>query len=103
MYILTQATDFKYATYMCTVTCELEVEFEGDNITLDIAEEGVVLPDGWKITPCSHPRIILSKPTYKKKLHIHQAECFYVTSNRSKKIRFTTIDLVHVYQLASCT
>ena len=65
MYILTQATDFKYATYKCTVTCELEVEFEGDNITLDIAK-GVVLPDGWKITPCSHPRVILSKPTYKK-------------------------------------
>jgi len=48
------------------VTCELEVEFEGDNITIDIAKEGVVLQDGWKITPCSHPRVILSKPAYKK-------------------------------------
>ena len=48
MYILTQATDFKYATYKCTVGFE-QVEFEGDEITLDIAE-GVILPDGWKIT-----------------------------------------------------
>ena len=70
MYILTQATDFKYATYKCKVTCELEVEFEGDEITPDIAKEGVILPDGWKITPCNHPRVILSKPTYKKN-YIH--------------------------------
>ena len=48
MYILTQAIDFKYATYKCTVGFE-QVEFEGDEITLDIAE-GVILPDGWKIT-----------------------------------------------------
>ena len=40
MYILTQETDLKYK---CPVDCEQEVEFEGDEITLDIAEEGVVL------------------------------------------------------------
>ena len=60
MYILTQETDLKYK---CPVDCEQEVEFEGDEITLDIAEEGVVLPDGWKITPCSHPRVSLSLHT----------------------------------------
>ena len=49
----------------------LEVEFEGYEITLDIAKEGVVLPDGWKITPCSHPRVILSKPINIQKKYIH--------------------------------
>ena len=93
MYILTQATDFKYATYKCTVGFEREVEFEGDEITLDIAEEGVILPDGWKITPCSHPKVSLS-------LHTHQAESLSMqTSNRSKEIRFTVLN---VYQLARC-
>ena len=93
MYILTQATDFKYATYKCTVSCELEVEFEGDEITLDTAEEGVMLPDGWKITPCSHPRASLS-------LHTHQAESLSMqTSNRLKEIRFTVLNM---YQLARC-
>ena len=53
------------------------IEFEGDEITLGIAEEGVVLPDGWKITPCSHPRVSLS-------LHTHQAQSLSMqTSNRS--------------------
>ena len=92
MYILTQAIDFKYATYKCTVGFE-QVEFEGDEITLDIAEEGVILPDGWKITPCSHPRASLS-------LHTHQGESLSMqTSNRSKEIKFTVLN---VYQLARC-
>ena len=58
-YLLTQATQFKYATYKCTVDYEQEVEFERDEITLDIAEEGVILQNGWKITPCYHPRVSL--------------------------------------------
>ena len=92
MYILTQAIDFKYATYKCTVGFE-QVEFEGDEITLDIAEEGVILPDGWKITPCSHPRASLS-------LHTHQGESLSMqTFNRSKEIKFTVLN---VYQLARC-
>ena len=93
MYILTQAIDFKYATYKCTVSCEQQVEFEGNEITLDIAKEGVVLLDGWKITPCSHPRVSLS-------LHTHQAESLSMqTSNRSKEYRFTVLNM---YQLARC-
>ena len=93
MYILTQATDLKYATYKCTVGFEQQVEFEGDEITLDIAEEGVVLLDGCKITPYSHPRASLS-------LHTHQAGSLSMqTSNRSKEIRFTVLN---VYQLARC-
>ena len=40
MYILTQTTtDFKYTTYKYTVGFEQQVDFEGDKITLDIAEE----------------------------------------------------------------
>ena len=91
--ILIQATDFKYATYKCTVGFEREVEFEGDEITLDIAEEGVILSDGWKITFCSHPRASLS-------LNTHQAENLSMqTSIRSKEIRFT---ILNVYHLARC-
>ena len=93
MYILTQATDFKYATYKCKVGFEQHVEFQGDETILDIAEEGVILPDGWKITPCSHPRASLS-------LHTHQGESLSMqTSNRSKEIKFTVLN---VYQLARC-
>ena len=93
MYILTKATDFKYATYKCKVGFEQQVEFERDEITLDIAEEGVILPDGWKITPCSQSRARLS-------LHTHQAESLSMqTSNRSKEIRCTVLN---VYQLARC-
>ena len=69
------------------------VEFEGDEITLDIAEEGVILSDGWKITFCSHPRASLS-------LNTHQAENLSMqTSIRSKEIRFT---ILNVYHLARC-
>ena len=93
IYILTQGTDFKYATYKCTVGFEQQVEFEGDEITLDIAEEEVILPDGWKITPCSHPRESLS-------LHTHQAESLSMqTFNSSKEIRLTVLNM---YQLARC-
>ena len=35
------------------------VMFEGDEITLDIAVEGVVLENGWTITPYTHPGVSL--------------------------------------------
>ena len=35
------------------------VMFERDEITLDIAVEGVVLENGWTITPYTHPGVSL--------------------------------------------
>ena len=35
------------------------MKFEGDEITLDIAVEGVVLENGWTITPYTHPGVSL--------------------------------------------
>ena len=35
------------------------VIFEGERITIDIAEEGIVLENGWRITPFSHPAVSL--------------------------------------------
>jgi len=36
-----------------------EVMFEGDKITLDIPKEGLVLENGWTITPHTHPGVNL--------------------------------------------
>ena len=34
-----------------------EVVFEGEQITLDIPEEGIVLDSGWTITPHTYPGV----------------------------------------------
>ena len=39
------------------------VMFEGDKIMLDIAVEGVVLENGWTITPYTHPGVTLTDTT----------------------------------------
>ena len=52
-----QATNAKYAE--AAVGSEQEVMFEGDEIQLDIAAEGVVLENGWTITPFTHPGVSL--------------------------------------------
>ena len=31
--------------------------FEGENITLDIPKEGILLESGWTITPHTHPGV----------------------------------------------
>lgn len=36
-----------------------EVIFEGEEITLDIPKEGILLENGWKITPYAHPGVSL--------------------------------------------
>ena len=38
-----------------------EVMFEGENITLDIPKEGLVLKSGWAITPHTHPGVNLQR------------------------------------------
>ena len=45
--------------------------FEGEQITLDIEEEGVVLENGWTISPDTYPRVsISSKHVNTLKLHL---------------------------------
>ena len=51
-----QDTKNKYANY--AVSCEQNVEFEEDKITLDVTEK--VQTGGWTITPCSYPRVRVS-------------------------------------------
>ena len=34
-----------------------EVVFEGEKITLDIPNEGILLESGWTITPHTHPAV----------------------------------------------
>ena len=46
-----QAADAKYAKATAKVGPSQKVIFERDEITLDIAVEGVVLESGWTITP----------------------------------------------------
>ena len=58
-YYLLQAADTKYAKATAKVGPSQMVMFEGDEITLDIAVEGVVLENGWTITPYTHPGVSL--------------------------------------------
>ena len=39
------------------------VKFEDDQITLDIPEEGIVLENGWTITPHTYPGVSLHYTT----------------------------------------
>ena len=57
MYFLLQAIDRKYTEAAATVGPDQEVTFENDNISLDIAAEGLVLENGWIITPYTHPAV----------------------------------------------
>ena len=42
------------------------VMFEGDEIKLDIAAEGVELKNGWTITPYTHPGVSLADTQLQK-------------------------------------
>jgi len=42
--------------------------FEGENITLDIPKEGLVLESGWTITPHTHPGVKLARKLQFKQL-----------------------------------
>ena len=57
LHILLQAANAKYAKATAKVGPSQMVMFEGDEITLDIAVEGVVLENGWTITPYTHPGV----------------------------------------------
>ena len=59
VYFLLQAVDTKYTEAAAKVGPDQEVTFEKDNISLDIAAEGLVLENGWTISPYTHPGVSL--------------------------------------------
>ena len=60
---LLQAVDTNYTNAAAKAGPSQVVMFEGDKITLDIAVEGVVLENGWSITPYTHPGVSLTDTT----------------------------------------
>ena len=68
-----QAVDAKYAESAARVGPDQEVMFEEEMITLDIAAEGVVLENGWTITPHIHPGVGLFK--FYMSQYLNCAEC----------------------------
>ena len=54
-----QAVDTNYTNAAAKAGPSQVVMFEGDEIKLDVAVEGVVLENGWTITPYTHPGVSL--------------------------------------------
>ena len=59
VYFLLQAIDSKYTEIAAKVGPEQEVTFQNDNISLDIAAEGLKLQNGWTINPYTYPGVSL--------------------------------------------
>ena len=60
---LLQAVDTSYTNAAAKAGPSQVVMFERDEITLDIAAEGVVLENGWTITPYTHTGVSLTDST----------------------------------------
>ena len=58
--VMLQAVDTNYTNAATKADPNQMVMFEGDEIKLDIAAEGVVLKNGWTITPYTHPGVSLT-------------------------------------------
>lgn len=70
-----------------------KVAFAGDEITLDVAREGITLENGWKITPFTHPGVSF---IYTLPLHL-QSTCtlsFNGISNRSQRNKLTILNRI---------
>ena len=100
LYFLLQAADAKYAKATAKVGPSQMVMFEGNEIMLDIAIEGVVLENGWTITPYTHPGV---------SLHLAAVVGYDLqmvkscnTFHRSLRIKLTTLFRVVKYLPASC-
>ena len=59
IYYALQAVDAKYTEVAARLGPDQEVTFEQDQITLDIPKEGLVLQNGWTITPHTYPGVSL--------------------------------------------
>ena len=58
-----QAVDIKYAEANALVGSSQKMVFKGEKITLDIPLEGIVLENGWAITPLALPEVSLFRNT----------------------------------------
>ena len=94
---LLQAVDTNYTNAAAKAGPNQVVMFEGDEIKLDIAAEGVELKNGWTITPYTHPGVSY----YCRKLK-PVAEWISMLSNRSPRIKLTTLFRVVKCLPASC-
>ena len=52
-----QAIDAMYTETGAKMSSHHMVVFEGERITLDIPKEGLVLENGWTITPHTYPQV----------------------------------------------
>ena len=101
LYFLLQAADAKYAKATAKVGPSQMVMFEGNEIMLDIAVEGVVLENGWTITPYTHPGVSLH---YNSEQGTSTGEFQYCnTFSRSPRIKLTTLFRVIKCPPANCT
>lgn len=57
VYLLLQAIDATYTEVAAEMGPDSEVMFEAGQITLDIPIEGLVLGNGWTITPQTYPGV----------------------------------------------
>ena len=57
-----QAANRRYGN--CRICSEQQVTFEEEEITLDIAQKGVVLSGGWKVFPYSYPGVSPLPPIF---------------------------------------
>ena len=57
-----QAANRRYGN--CRICSEQQVTFEEEEITLDIAQNGVVLSGGWNVFPYSYPEVSPLPPIF---------------------------------------
>ena len=101
MCFLLQAADAKYAKATAKVGPSHMVMFEGNEIMLDIAVEGVVLENGWTITPYTYPGVSLHYAAVVGYDLPMVKSCN--TFHRSLKIKLTTLFRVIKCPPANCT
>ena len=87
VYFLLQAIDSKYTEIAAKVGPEQEVTFEYDNISLDIAAEGLKLQNGWTINPYTYPGVSLHYLTATAKI-------IFINSLFTQKIKKNHVDLL---------
>ena len=93
-----QAANAKYAKPPAQVGPSQVVMFEGNEITLDIEVEGVVLENGWAITPITYPGVCLCTIT----LYYDRQQLDFSIFNRSPKTKLITLFLEVKCPPASC-
>ena len=92
--LLLQAIDSKYTEAAAKVGPDQEVTFENDNVSLDIRSEGLVLENGWTITPYTHPGVSLHYFTTTAKVVFIKTLSLPIRSQRTR--------LTILYRVVAC-